>query len=404
MNELWEYHGTHSAAVYSGATPIQWSKFSLLLTFLTVLAMIGSVRAQTGEFDGTTHLEALRAALSAGNYLDAYNEVFMLTDSAPTELTEALAAEPETEAASQTHVFLLLFSGQPVQALVETGALPESHFTFVAEAAAYEILGNEDAADAFKLGLDGAPDEGQFYGLMAAAAFVKGDPEAVLENSEFAIELNPGLASAYRLRGIGKLRSGDPKAALADANHAIELDPSVYFFHYLRANIHFALGDPEAALVDVNAALAINTHSFLGHAMRSNANLALNNEPQAAQDFARAIQVRTSEIVDVEPLVDIEPLPLTMTFGRTFHLPVEAQSGQTLSINVLNVNPDVVDPIVLLISPDGVPLTFNDDASDETLDAEIMEYSLPESGIYTVIVSHANGGSEGNITITISLD
>jgi hypothetical protein len=157
-------------------------------------------------------------------------------------------------------------------------------------------------------------------------------------------------------------------------------------------------------LSDVNAALAINAHSFLGHAIRASANLVLNNEQQAAQDFANAIQVRTSEDVDVEPLVDAAPLQLTLTFGRTFHVPFEAQSGQKLTINVTNVNPDEVDPVVMLVSPDDVPLVFNDDASDETMDAEIMEYSLPESGIYTVIVSHANGGSEGNITITISLD
>lgn len=384
---------------------MQLRKFSWLLTFFTVLAIVGSLRAQTGEFDGASHLAVLRTALSVGDYLDAYNEVFMLYDSAPTELIEALAAESETDAESQTHVFLLLFSGQPVQALAEIETLPESPFTFVVRSAANNILGNaEDTAAAFPLALDSAPDEAQFHGLMAVTAFLSGDPEVILEHSGLAIELNPNLAAAYRLRGIGKLRTGDPEAALEDADYAIQLDPSIYFFHYLRANIHFALGDPEAALSDVDAALALNPQSFLGHGIRANANLALNNEQQAAQDFASAIQMRTSEVVVVEPLVDAEPLQLTMTFGRTFHLPFEAQSGQKLTINVTNVNPNEVDPDVLLISPDGVPLVFNDDANDETLDAAIMEYMLPESGIYTVVVSHANGGSEGDITFTLSLD
>ena len=379
-------------------------KLGLLFVLVMGLISVGNARAQAVGSERRPYRESISAALAVGNYLDAYSAVFMLNDSAPSELVEALMSEPETEADQQTQVFLLLFAGLPDKALTEAEGLPESSFSLVIQVAANDILGNVEAADhAFALALEGAPDEAQLYVLRAAAAFVKGEPDKILENSSHAIELNPKLAAAYRLRGIAKLYTGDPEAALADADSAIKLDPSVYFFHYLRGNAHFALGDPEAALADVDAALALNPSSFIGHVMRSKANVALNNGQQAAQDFASAVEARTNEVVSGDSLVPGEPVQMTMTFGRTFRLPFEVQAGQTLSAHVAGVHPGEVDPLVLVLSPEGVPLVFNDDASDDTLDAEINGYTLLDSGTYTLVVSHANGGSEGKIEALLSL-
>ncbi|MCC6613717.1 MAG: hypothetical protein IT320_09585 [Anaerolineae bacterium] len=378
-------------------------KLKLSVVLIAVFAIVGGVHAQT-DFDGRSSLDRLGAALGAEHYLDAYSEVFMLYDSAPAALIEALAAEPEAEADQHVHVFLSLFSGQPEQALTRADALPTSAFSLAVAAAANSIVGNaEDAADAFSLALERSSDGAQLYGLMAAAAFVKGNPDEILENSSHAVEMNPNLAAAYRLRGIGNLYSGDLEAALLDAERALELDPTTYYFHYLRASIYFGFGDPETAINDINAALALNPRSFIGNAMRAGANAALDHMEQAAQDFASAIDARTNEVIDADPLVSDASAQFTMTFGRTLHLPFEASDTQTLTINVNSINLDEVDPVVLLVSPEGVPLVFNDDASDDTLDAEIADYVLPEGGMYTLVVSHANAGSEGDVEVLLSL-
>jgi hypothetical protein len=60
--------------------------------------------------------------------------------------------------------------------------------------------------------------------------------------------------------------------------------------------------------------------------------------------------------------------------------------------------------VVLLVHPDGTRLVFNDDASDETLSAAISGYDLPQSGIYLLVVSHANGGSEGDIAVVLTVN
>jgi hypothetical protein len=92
-----------------------------------------------------------------------------------------------------------------------------------------------------------------------------------------------------------------------------------------------------------------------------------------------------------------------MTAGRTFRLPFEAEAGQHMTVSVTSVNPGEVDPVLLVVDPDGTPLVFNDDISDENLDSAVSEFELPASGMYTLVVSHARGGSEGNIVVGLEL-
>lgn len=383
-----------------------WRKPLLSLFIMTIIlfTLVASVHAQTAAFDGAAHIEALKIDLETGKYLDAYDEVLMLNDSAPVERNALLSAAPQTDADAQARIFVLLFSHRPEQARMEAKALADSVFADVVAAAANESLGNTlDSAKALESAFKQVSAPAQLYGLIAAADFDKGSAEDLLDNVGQAIDLDPQLTGAYRLRGLAKLYTGNPQAALADADQAIALDPVVYFFHYLRGNAHFALGDPQAALSDFEAGLALNPQSVIGYAMRSKANMALGNIQQAAQDFAASIKVRTSELVQGDALVADQPIQVTMTFGRTFHLPFEAQAGQSLGVSVTSVHPGEVDPVVMVLSPEGAPLAYNDDASDESLDAQVADYLIPANGTYTVVVSQANGGSEGPVEITLTL-
>ncbi len=56
-----------------------------------------------------------------------------------------------------------------------------------------------------------------------------------------------------------------------------------------------------------------------------------------------------------------------------------------------------------LVWAKGKPLGFNDDASDETLDPVLSGIELREDGAYTLVLSHANGGSEGDIALSLEL-
>ena len=59
-----------------------------------------------------------------------------------------------------------------------------------------------------------------------------------------------------------------------------------------------------------------------------------------------------------------------------------------------------VDPLLALLDGEGVPLAGDDDGGGE-LDALISGFELPEDGVYTALLSHANGGYEGKIRISL---
>ena len=49
---------------------------------------------------------------------------------------------------------------------------------------------------------------------------------------------------------------------------------------------------------------------------------------------------------------------------------------------------------------DGIALTGDDDGGGE-LDALISDFELAEDGLYTALLSHANGGYEGKIRVSL---
>jgi tetratricopeptide (TPR) repeat protein len=370
---------------------------------------------ETDPLNEQAHVGRLQAALLAGDYLTAHSEVFLLGDGTSAVLesaiagqTDVLAAQPDSVTALQIRAFLLVFSGQSDAALTDVDSIlavqPDNVLARMVQAVAQEMMGDaEGAASTFAQAVALSPDNPQLYGLMAAAQWASFNIESMVANSSRAIELAPDLAYPYRLHGMSQMAMGNPEGVLADANQAIELDPTYYAFYILRANAHLMLGDPQAAFADLSTAIDLNPRTRIGHGVRAKVALALGDPEAAAQGFATFVELGTLETVEGAELNADEPVTVPMTAGRTYRLPFTAQAGQTTTIQVTSVNPGEVDPVVLVVGPDGTPLVFNDDASDETLDAVISEYELPTSGTYMLVVSHALGGSEGDIVIDLEI-
>ena len=59
-----------------------------------------------------------------------------------------------------------------------------------------------------------------------------------------------------------------------------------------------------------------------------------------------------------------------------------------------------MDPLLVLLDVQGLPVLGNDDGGGQK-DALIADYELPQDGVYTLMVSHANGGYEGKIRVSL---
>ena len=73
-------------------------------------------------------------------------------------------------------------------------------------------------------------------------------------------------------------------------------------------------------------------------------------------------------------------------------------AGQTVTIAATTT---AFDPLLILISPGGVPLAINDDASASTRDASLT-FTLPTAGTWTVVVNHATGAATGDYVLSLN--
>lgn len=358
-------------------------------------------------------IERLSSAIQADDYMTAYSDVFLLNNTAPETVLSHLDELRNGDEQRELRGFLAIFAVVPdydlalsnVEQILITE--PENAFAYVIRAAAYEGLEDFDtAAVAFNQAVDLSPDDAQVYGLMAAAQFSIFNIPGVRENASRAIELDPNSPQLYRLRGFTSMVMNEAEAAIEDANRAIELDPGYFAYYVLRGNAYRATGNPEAALADFDQITTLVPQSSFGYALRAEVKMQVGQVSAAASDLKTAVELDTLERIDGESLIAGTPVTLPMSFGRAYYLPFAAQQGDILSLSAMSVEPGAVDPLMLIVAPDGTPLTFNDDADpdNDVLDSMIADFPAPSDGTYTLIVSHALGGSEGDIQVLVDLN
>ena len=89
-----------------------------------------------------------------------------------------------------------------------------------------------------------------------------------------------------------------------------------------------------------------------------------------------------------------------MAFARVQAITFEANAGDEVTISARMADDSGVDPLLVLLDENGEPIAGDDDGGGQ-LDSQIPNFRLPQTGSYTILVSHANGGYEGVIAITI---
>lgn len=82
-------------------------------------------------------------------------------------------------------------------------------------------------------------------------------------------------------------------------------------------------------------------------------------------------------------------------------------NGNAGDIITIEMNADTdteLDPLIVLLGPNGEELAFNDDTND-SLNSAIVDFTLPETGAYTIVATRYNqidGLTEGDFTLTLS--
>jgi len=152
--------------------------------------------------------------------------------------------------------------------------------------------------------------------------------------------------------------------------------------------------------------LSINPNFASAYLNRGHVYAGQGKLTDALADYWQGVQLNQTTS-NTEATVTSAALPftatVTMTTGFVERIPFEAKAGQRLSAQATGDKDSGVDPLLIVLDPQGKPLMFNDDINENNINASIEDGLLPTDGLYTLVVSYATDGSEGDIKVTLDL-
>lgn len=266
-----------------------------------------------------------------------------------------------------------------------------------------------------------------------------GDVERAILDFSLYILLNPTDASGHYLRGIAYFSIEQDDEALASYNQALRFSEDL---PQLRANIltdrsqlYQAQNDLEAALDDLSAVVELqpSTETYLQRALfqlsasafeesvadldsaielttsaqpvlylyRALAQDGLQNTSAAASDYLEWVNGISQQTTDEDQLESGAAVTLQMAQSVVYRIPFQAKRGEEINLMARNVSGDI-DPLIVLIAPDGTPLVGNDDVLlGRNPTAVVTGFTAPQSGSYEVLVTHSVSGYSGNVEVLL---
>ena len=98
----------------------------------------------------------------------------------------------------------------------------------------------------------------------------------------------------------------------------------------------------------------------------------------------------------------IDSFEYDMSEGKVYEFTFAAPAGLVFSASAQAESGSELDPLLVLLDEDGKAI-FSDDDSGVNLDAVISDYVISEAGQYTLLLSHAGGGYDGRVNVTIDI-
>lgn len=137
------------------------------------------------------------------------------------------------------------------------------------------------------------------------------------------------------------------------------------------------------------------------------------HERASRNDFWHYVQ--SMEIERIEQSITVNnTVRVDMSEGTVFAFTFQAQSGNVLDIAAKSAvngqagESGVVDPLIILLDAEGNPLKASDDilradGSLISMNSQIEDYRVQQDSSYTLLITHAGGGSYGSADVRVSV-
>lgn len=314
-------------------------------------------------------------------------------------------------------------------ALLEQALLadPGNAEIYAIQGIAHVTFDDLDAAiESFNQAIELTPYNTIYLSLRADTYVLIGDWGNVLADYTAIIALNPRDSDAFLGRAEAYTELGDADAAELDelvsecilnwqfgeSDGALEAcgvvvdsgetTDTVAAAHYLRGMIQFGRDNLDVAFDELTTAISIEPDmhdAYLARGINARQN---DDLPQAGRDFVRRMEIiereRFEQTIDYGDAVLID-----MDYGYTYAIQFEAATDDVLTITARSEEELAVDPLIALLDPSGTPIAGDDDFGGG-LDSQLNRLTVSETGTYTLLVGHANGGFLGTVRVTFGAE
>jgi tetratricopeptide (TPR) repeat protein/SH3-like domain-containing protein len=216
-----------------------------------------------------------------------------------------------------------------------------------------------------------------------------------------AAKINPKDPDLYIDLGNMAAVRGDLQEAMADYNKALELGTTGAHVAYNNLGATaLDQGNYDQAVTYFNQSLKARpnySNAYLGLAI---AYFNLEKSDLANQNFFSYVNAIQYNIQSATVTLPVKEQSFDMTEGTVYYIPFTAKAGQTIRAAATTAADSQLDPLLVLLGPDGKPVAADDD-SGVNLDA-VFNTTIKADGKYTLLLTHAGGGSKG--TAYLSLD
>ena len=171
------------------------------------------------------------------------------------------------------------------------------------------------------------------------------------------------------------------------------------YAYYTRATVLLSEEKEDEALEDLTLALELQPDMQDYYLARGIIYAESERTQLAGADFHQRMNRLERDSLELDIALG-EDVAVEMAQGLVARLRFAGEAGQRVTIAARDFLGAGVDPLLALLGVDSLPLAGDDDGGGE-LDALIKGYELPADGLYTALLSHANGGYEGVIRVSL---
>ncbi|MCB9450462.1 MAG: tetratricopeptide repeat protein [Anaerolineaceae bacterium] len=252
--------------------------------------------------------------------------------------------------------------------------------------------------------LEDNPEYPSAYNGRGMAHYAMGEYDLALTDYNKALEYDPEYASAYNNRGNSYFMMGDYDRAISDYNHSIEYrDDAMEIPYFNLALTYNNLGDYEQALSDINKSLNYDSAYTRAYLLRGNIYQTLEN-PAGFADFAHYVDLIQTRLVDwsAESVIATSGAQLSMEEGVVYRMTFDVLAGQNVSAEANVIDNAELDPLLVILDSEGNAVAGDDD-SGLNLDAVIRNFEPSVTDTYTLLLTHGDSGSNGEINFKLSI-